>query len=508
MHHSPSCIAVELIVNRLRPETLARFPTQVVRPRYDRETLQPGLGHIGVGAFHRCHQCDFTEDAIEAGARSWGVIGVNIKPPNLLEALAPQDGLYTRTLRKGTQEQTRLIGCIKRVIYAPTPDGLENAIAALAAPEIAAITMTITEKGYGHVPATGELDTSNPEVTHDLSEPDRPRTAIGFLVRVLARRRKIGGGPVTLVSCDNLPANGRLLQRVLTEFTVRRRGDGLLDWIEDHVGFPSTMVDRIVPATTSEDIENLRQQLGVLDLAAVVGEPYRQWVIEDTFRGRRPPWDQAGATFVNGVKPYEHIKMRLLNAAQSNLSHLGALLGHTFSFEAAADPLLAGLTHRMLERESAMTLSQVAGMTIGDYIATTFERIRNTAIRHRCHQIGTDGSQKIIQRFLSPYRERRSKGQESQLLEVAIAGWMAYVAAGAKRFGRRWKADDPIVTQMLSIADAPSSAITDIVSNALKIRQIFGDDLQGPDLRLRLAAHVDGLLGPNPASYLATLFHA
>ena len=359
------------------------------------------MAHIGVGAFHRCHQAEYADDMLEARFGPYGIVGVNLAGPRLADLLAPQDGLFSRTLREGGRAETRVVGAIRRVIDVEDAISAEAAVAALAAPAVQVVTMTVTEKGYCLTPATGALDRDNPALAADLSGGFPPRTLLGLLALALERRRQANGEGLTLISCDNIPMNGARLRGAIIAFAAARSA-GLARWIESRVAFPATMVDRIVPATTAEDIEAVSAALGVRDEAAVVGEPFRQWVIEDSFAAGRPPWDLAGAAFVTDARPYEQIKMRVLNAAQSTLSHQGALVGHAFSFEAAADPVLSALTRRMLERETASTLPSAPGMEADSYIGTSLSRIRNPAIRHRCHQIGTDGSQKIVQRLARP----------------------------------------------------------------------------------------------------------
>jgi fructuronate reductase len=487
-------------MRRLNAGALANLPQAVRRPGYDREATQIGMAHIGVGAFHRCHQAEYADDLLEVGFSRWGLVGINLFPPRLADLLDPQDGLYSRTLREGDRGETRVIGSIKRVIDVLDAASAEAAVAALAAPAIQVVTMTVTEKGYGLVPSSGALDVENPAIEADLGGVFPPRSLLGLLARALERRSAASGSGLTLISCDNIPRNGDRLRGALLAFAGARSAD-LARWIERRVAFPCTMVDRIVPATTAEDVEDVSAALGARDEAAVVGEPFRQWVIEDTFADERPPWDRAGAQFAPDSKPFERIKMRILNAAQSTLSHQGALVGRAFSFEAAQDPALSALTERMLERETASTLPNVPGMEVKRYIETSLARIRNRAIRHRCHQIGTDGSQKIVQRLVDPLRERLQAGQRADLLTLAIASWMAYCLSGAPRFGRRWSPSDPWAERMIAIGQQ-SADFEDMAIAILGMAPIFGADLARPDLASAVASRLRGLLGSDARGYL------
>ena len=460
------------------------------------------MAHIGVGAFHRCHQAEFTDDMLEARFGDWGVVGINVREPRLTDLLAPQDGLFSRTLRQDGGARTRVIGCLRSVMDVADAESSALAVNTLATPSLGVVTMTVTEKGYCHVPASGALDFANSDIAQDLAGDAPSRTLPGLLCLALERRRATHGEALTLLSCDNVPSNGDLLRTILVAFAGRRSAP-LARWIEERVAFPNSMVDRIVPATSPQDLQFAARELGVADAGAVTGEPFRQWVIEDRFAGERPPWDMAGARFVRDARPFELIKMRILNAAQSTLSHLGALVGHEFSFEAVADPVPAALTRRMLERESVSTLPRVEGMAGRPTIDIALTRIANTAIRHRCHQIGTDGSQKIVQRLLNPLRERLAAGQKAPLLTLSTAAWIAYGLAGAKRFGRRWQVCDPWAAALVAIGDAPGASFEDMAKASLALHAIFGTDLAAPPLIAGLAGHLAGLLSGAPAAYLA-----
>ncbi len=487
-------------MDRLAPSHLAKLSGTIRGPRYDRSALRVGWAHVGVGAFHRCHQAEFCDDMLEAKFGDWGIVGVNVAPPRLDALLTPQDGLYSRTLSQGDRRETRIVGAIKRVIDAADTASAETAVSALASPDIKVVTMTVTEKGYCVIPATGALDVENPALRADLEGAAPPRTLLGLLARALERRMQDGVRGPTLVSCDNIPSNGERLRGALMDF-AERSSVKLARWIEREAAFPATMVDRIVPATTPDDVDWVSTALGARDEAAVFGEPFRQWVIEDRFAGERPPLDLAGAQFVADAKPYETIKMRVLNAAQSTLSHQGALVGRAFSFEAASDPVLGALARRMLERETAATLPRVTGMEVAGYIDTSIARVRNPAIRHRCHQIATDGSQKIAQRILDPLRERLAEGRPARLLTLSAASWIAYVCSGSSRFGARWAPSDPFARAIVAIADKAGD-FRAIAAAALGVRAIFGGDLARPETTETVAADLRGLLAGDPYAYL------
>lgn len=475
----------------LSPATLGRLPGGIGRPSYDRASLPVRVAHLGVGAFHRCHQAEYLEDLIEAGNWRGAEVGLNFAPPGLGGMLGPQGGLYSRTLAGGDRVATRVLGAITR-----WADGAGGS-AWLAQPGVTVVTLTVTEKGYCHVPATGMLDMGHPGIVADLA--GAAGTVPGFLVAGLAARAAAGAAPLALVSCDNIAGNGHVLRAVVRGM-AEAMAPGLLSWIDDNVSFPSTMVDRIVPATTDADLVAVAARLGLSDAAPVRGEPFRQWVIADDFRSDRPPWEAAGAEIVADVGAHEMIKMRVLNAAQTMLALLGALRGHEFTCQAVADDGLAAFVTATLRDETMPHLPAAQGMAHGPYLAQAMARIANRAIQHRCHQIATDTSQKIRQRILDPLRARRAAGLAAPGLETGLAAWLAYLRAG------RWEVPDPVAAQVAAVAREAQGVLAPFVAGVLGIRAIFGDDLGQDDaLAGRLTRKVAKLLerrdkgGPAPS---------
>ncbi|MER8920684.1 mannitol dehydrogenase family protein [Mesorhizobium sp. M0802] len=461
-------------IETLGPALLDRLPASVQTPSYDRTLLSPGMAHLGVGAFHRCHQAEYTDDLISLRFDRWGIVGINIRPPSLADTLGRQGGLYTRLIRENSHIEARVIGSIVRVV--DSQESAAPALGVLISPDIELVTMTVTEKGYCHVPSSGELDLGHPDIVHDLANPETPRSVPGLLVRALEQRRATHGRPLTLLSCDNIPANGIILGNVVRSF-AERRGNGLADWIAANVAFPSAMVDRIAPAVTQDDLDSVENWFGYRDGAVAVGEPFRQWVIEEKFAGRMPRWDLVGATFVDDVTPFEHLKMRVLNGAQTTLATLGVLAGLEHTSDAMADPLLSDFIRRMLVEETVPTLMPVPGILPLAYVEQSLARLKNTAIRHRNHQVATDGSQKIVQRLLNPIRDRLAMGQSIGLLSVPVAGWMAYLIQASERFGRRWPVSDPYAGKVAAIADATGPDASALVSAILAIDGIFDPGL-------------------------------
>ncbi|OLP62017.1 mannitol dehydrogenase [Xaviernesmea oryzae] len=484
---------------RLSKQTLAALPEVVARPAYDRSRLQIGIVHLGLGAFHRAHQAVLTEAVLEAGDLSWGIAGVSLRSPETRDALAPQDGLYTLDVRDGTGDRLQVIGALAACLVAPEDPGA--VLDLMAAPSTRIVSLTVTEKGYCHKPATGTLDEDHPDIRHDLANPSSPKTAIGFLVEALARRRAAGHAPFTILSCDNLPANGRTLARVVTRFAELRDPD-LGAFVAEHVDFPSSMVDRIVPATTDQDRALVAKALGLEDAWPVMAEPFLQWVVEDRFSGGRPDWGAAGATFVADVEPFELMKLRLLNGSHSTLAYLGYLAGHETVSDAMAAPGFAALLQGLMEDEVSPNLPELQGFDLPAYRTALIARFRNPGLRHRTWQIAMDGSQKLPQRLLQTIRARIAAGQPFERLALGVAGWMAY-ARGQDLAGRPIDVRDPLAGRIREVTEGRSTA-SELVGAYLTLSDVFGTDLPASQpFRAAVTQALDRLLTLGPQKLVA-----
>lgn len=404
--------------DRLSDATLARARAE--RPGYDRAAVRPGIVHLGVGAFHRAHQAVYVDDCLAAGARDWGIVGASLRSTDTRDALAPQDGLYTLAVRDGSGERLRVIGSLLALMVAPEdPAAL---VARMADPGTRIVTLTVTEKAYLRNSA-GDLDLAHPDVVHDLANAHLPRTVHGLVAAALQARRAAGTAPFTVLCCDNLPSNGATVRRLALQFAQARK-DGLANWIEDTVAFPSTMVDRIVPATTDAERERISAALGLDDAWPVATEPFMQWVVEDRFTLGRPDWEPFGVTMVADVRPYEEMKLRLLNGAHSGMAYIGMLAGKVHVSDAFADPQIRGFVDR-LWAEAIATLPTDAGLDTDAYTAELSQRFANPALMHRLGQIGTDGSQKLPQRVFNTARTRLQRGLPVPHLMLVVAAWIA-----------------------------------------------------------------------------------
>jgi fructuronate reductase len=456
-------------VTRLSEASLGRLPAEVSRPRYDRAAVRTGIVHLGLGAFHRAHMAAMTEDCLDAGARDWGIAAASLQSPATRDALAPQDGLYTLALRGNAAESLRVIGAVRHIIVAPEQP--QRLLAAMADPTVRIVSLTVTEKGYSADVVAGDLRLRDAGVQHDLAHPGQPRTALGFLAEALAMRRAAGTAPFTILSCDNLPGNGRLLHRVLTQFAAAR-DPALGAFVAREVACPATMVDRIVPATTDADRAMVADRLGMLDAWPVMAEPFRQWVIEDRFPTGRPDWALAGAEFTADVAPFEAMKLRLLNGAHSAIAAIGRLTGTTTVAEAIADPVIRGVV-QALWQEVAPTIAP--GIDVPAYTGRLLARFDNPALAHACAQIATDASLKVPQRLVAPLRDLSAQGRAAPWLCFALAAWMRS-STGRDETGRPMPLSDPPLAAW-SGRPGPDAPPEDVLRAFLGFRPVFGDGL-------------------------------
>ena len=422
---------------RLCASALGTLPSSIAVPAYDRSEQRVGIVHFGIGAFHRAHQAWYTDAALNAGERDWAILGVSMRSPGVAAQLNPQDGLYTLVECSAQGRSARVIGSVHEVLVA----GVARACLAIAltAPQTRIVSFTVTEKGYCRK-ADGALDFD--------------AAARGFypiLSDALRERQAAGCGGLTLLSCDNLADNGRQLARLMREWLAREAPD-LVAWFEAECTCPSTMVDRIVPATTSADRAEVAQLLGCLDEGAVMTEPFSQWVIEDRFARGRPAWENFGAQLVADVAPYETAKLRMLNGAHSALAYLGLQRAHTYVHEAMGDRAIRPLIEGIMRDEAAPTVAAAPGQDLDAYADALLARFDNPALNHKLIQIAMDGSQKIPQRWLETLEAQRLRGRECPGLLAAISAWIAHLR------GANGLVDDPLADSLCAVAQHGSDA--------------------------------------------------
>jgi fructuronate reductase len=481
-------------MRRLGFSTLSELPATVARPTYDPRAIGIGIVHLGIGAFHRAQTAVYSDDALAQERGDWGICGVSLRSAGVRDRLAPQDGLYTSVEKSPSAVRRRVIGSVREALF--LGDQRHEVLARMVAPETRIVSLTITEKGYCHDPATGRLNFAHPDIAHDLGRAEHPVSAVGLIVAALDARRSLHGRPFTVLCCDNLPHNGALVSGLVLSYAERRDAT-LAHWIRGHVTFPSTMVDRIVPATAAEDIAANDAALGVHDAAPVVHEPFKQWAIEDTFAAGRPAWERVGAQLVDDVAPFEAMKLRLLNASHSAFAYLGYLAGYEFIYQVAAQRDFVAYMRGLMHDEVAPTLSVPSGVDVSAYQDALVERFSNPVLPHRTQQIAMDGSQKLPQRLLGTIRDNLAAGRRIDRLALAVAGWMRYVA-GVDEAGREIKVSDPLASEFAHIAAAHQGDPEGLARGLLGLRAIFAEDLPanphftGEVIAWLTALHADG----------------
>ncbi|WP_336755615.1 mannitol dehydrogenase family protein [Pantoea sp. USHLN298] len=466
-----------------------RLPAEIQRPAYDRSQLKTRMVHIGFGAFHRAHQALCSDKLAAEHGSDWGYCEVNLNSGELIQALRKQQLLYTLTEMADDSLQTRVIGVITAALHGKG-DGIDAVIDALCQPDVAIVSMTVTEKGYCHQPASGNLNPDHPDIVHDLQNPQSPCSLPGLILAAIARRRELGLPPFSVMSCDNMPENGHVTRNVIVQL-AQRQDKALADYIQQQITFPSTMVDRIVPAMTDAAFDALAERLGSRDPVAVEAEPFFQWVIEDNFVSGRPAWEKAGAELVSDVLPYEEMKLRMLNGSHSFLAYLGYLAGYQHISDCMADPHFRAAARSLMVDEQAPTL-RTQGVDLEAYADSLIARYENRAIKHRTYQIATDGSQKLPQRLLDSLRWHLRNNSRCELLLLGVAAWMRYVGAIDEQ-GQPIEIRDPLkATLAETVASSEEGAPR--VRALLGLREIFGDDLaQNADLVARLTAYYQQL---------------
>ncbi|MGQ6546074.1 mannitol dehydrogenase family protein [Serratia sp. IR-2025] len=442
-------------------------------PQYDRSKLVSRLVHLGFGAFHRAHQAVYADILAQEHGSDWGYCEINlIGGEQQIADLKQQDMLYSVAEMSADAWQCRVVGVVKQALHAQV-DGLDAVFQALAQPEVAIVSMTITEKGYCHSPATGQLQLDHPLIMRDLANPHHPQSAVGVIVVALAQRKAAEQSAFSVMSCDNMPENGHVTRNVITTY-AKALDPALATWIETHVTFPSTMVDRIVPAVTPDTLAQVAQQTGVQDPAAVACEPFRQWVIEDNFVAGRPAWEQAGAELVSDVLPFEEMKLRMLNGSHSFLAYLGYLAGYPHISDCMQDEHYVKAARHLMLAEQAPTLN-TPGTDLEKYADSLLARYRNTALKHRTWQIAMDGTQKLPQRMLDSVRWHLANGSDFDCLALGVAGWMRYVG-GKDEQGQPIDISDPL-REEIARRVANSAEGEPRVMALLQMTSVFGRDL-------------------------------
>lgn len=439
MQHTPS---------KLSSKTLTSLPERVAIPRYDRRSVRAGIAHIGVGNFHRAHQALYVDRCLHlAGQEAWGLLGIGLGtgpgPAQKASDLQRQDCLFTLTeYASNGAVAVRVIGSMVDYLHAPADPAA--VLDRLADPAIRIVSLTITEGGYNIDEATGEFDLSHPDVEHDLSQPQSPRTAFGFVVEALNRRRTSGVGPFTVMTCDNLRHNGDVAHLAFTSF-ARARDAGLADWMERHVSFPNSMIDRITPMVDGSERQRLNGENGVDDLRPVMAEDYLQWVMEDRFCAGRPNFEAVGVDLRNDVREFEKVKGRMLNASHMTLCFPALLLGYREVHEAMADKRLRRLLELYMEKDAIPLLTAPAGLDLHGYKQMVLRRFANPAIHDQLLRICGNGAVKLPTFLFKTLATCLNEGRDITRFAFVFACFHHYLK-GQDEVGARFIPDEPHIS--------------------------------------------------------------
>lgn len=440
--------------------TLTKLPTdgRVDKPSYNRDEIQVGIVHFGVGGFHRAHQAMYVDRLLEMGlAKEWGICGVGVLPADrkMADVMAAQDGLYTLLLEHpdGTRS-ARVIGSI--VDYRYAPDDPEGVIELLAAPSTKIISLTITEGGY-NIDSLGE-----------------GVSVFGLVVEALARRRDRGVPSPTIVSCDNIEGNGDVARQAFTTYADRVH-PRLGEWMTANTKFPNSMVDRITPVTTPDVIAVVKNEFGVDDRWPVAAEPFTSWVLEDDFADDRPPFEKVDVLMVDDVVPYELMKLRLLNASHQSLCYFAYLAGYRLVHDAAGDPLFAEFLREYMDSEGTPTLKPVPGIDLPDYKRTLIERFANPGVKDTIVRLCFGSSDRIPKWLLPVIRENLRTGAPVRLSAATVASWARY-DEGVDEQGEPIDVQDQLADTLVPLAKSQLENPTAFIENT----DVFGDLAQQP----------------------------
>ncbi len=430
------------MTQKLGNTVLHSLPDTIAAPGYDRSALSPGIVHIGVGNFHRAHQAVYLNRLFELGEGwDWAIIGAGLMPYDkaMRNRLAGQDWLTTVVELDPDGLSARVCGSMIDFIDIDPAILIDR----LCRPDIRIASLTITEGGYFVDPNSGGFDTTHADIQADIEVAragGTPATVFGVLVAALLRRRNEGTPPFTIMSCDNLPENGHVARQAVIGYARALSADAA-DWISENVAFPSGMVDCITPATGDRERSLVRETFGLEDAAPVVCEPFRQWVLEDSFPAGRPALEKVGVEFVEDVAPYELMKLRILNGGHAAIAYPGALLGHHFVHDAMADPLIRGYLEKLEQDEIIPTVPEIGGVSFQDYLATVVKRFSNAAVGDTIPRLCLDGSNRQPKFILPTIQDRLDKGLPVEGLALEAALWCRY-CLGTDEAGRSLPLDD------------------------------------------------------------------
>ncbi|MGI9530505.1 mannitol dehydrogenase family protein [Lutimonas sp.] len=455
----------------INTKNLAQINQIIPGPSYDREKLPRGIVHIGVGGFHRAHQAYYVNQLNEKHSESkWRIIGVGLRQADVKigQVMQEQNGLYTLLIKHPDGKiQPQIIGSI--IDFKLSLDQSKEIIDAMAALSTEIVSLTITEGGYNFDPSTGNFDFENEAIQYELEHPDDPKTVYGYLTAALNKRRLAQIPAFTVISCDNIQHNGDLARNMLLAF-AKKQNAVLATWIEKEVRFPNSMVDRITPVTSQTDIDYLAANYGIKDAWPVTCEPFIQWVVEDRFSMGRPSLEKVGVQFVKDVKPYEKMKLRLLNAGHSVLGILGAIHGHQTINACMDDKTFVLFLKSFLDTEASAVLGELKGINLSDYKNSLLERFSNPNIKDSVSRICSESSAKLPKFLIATLQENLQQGGGIQLATLVVAAWCYYSDKGIDEKGQEIEVIDALKKELhLAASDTEKD-----VFSFIRQKSIFG----------------------------------
>ena len=438
------------------------------RPLRKKPKITPKIMHFGPGAFFRAFVASLIDDVNQKDIEKWGIIAVSLNSASTFNKLVGQDFVFNALSLSSAEKNAEQIVSISDFIVVEK-DG-KSVLEALSDEQIEIVSLTITEKGYYYNSNKKELDSASQNIIDDLGNPENPKTAVGFIVAGLRERYINKKTPFTILSCDNLPNNGAVIKKIVLDFA--QKIDPLLaKWISREVCFPSSMVDRITPATKDQDIINFAEEYGAYDTALVVHEEFFQWVIEDKFSVGRPKFELAEIQMVSNVELHEKMKLRCLNGTHSSLAYLGYLAGYNTISECVSHDSMVKYIQYLWEKEIIPTLETPEGENLNEYCNHLLKRYENSAIEHRTWQIAMDGSQKLPQRILETVTYLLKNEKSFTGMSLAVAAWMQFVS-GIDLNGKTIDVRDPMADDFAAIFKK-SKTSEKYVEALLNIKEVF-----------------------------------
>ena len=444
---------------KLARATLPLVSKSVHTPAYAPTSAQPGVVHLGLGAFHRAHQAMVFDQLLREGDMRWGIHGVGMTQPGLVNKLRAQDGLYAVRVAGANGIEWHVPGALWQTSVATTER--QNVLNAIAASSTRWITLTVTEKGY--TPALAQL-----------------------LIDGLRLRHAAGQAGLTIASCDNLQGNGHKLKAII-HATASSQDAELMTWIDARCAFPCSMVDRIVPAATEEVASAAKEALGMQDECALSTETFWEWVIEDNFVD---PSDAAllsrcGVRVTSKVHSYEEAKLRMLNGSHSAMALMGAITGRAHIADCIGSDHIQEFVHRLMTQEVAPHLSRTDW---ADYRDALIQRFGNPYLKHSVHQIATDSSQKIPQRWPPSVLGQMAKGQSFEHHALAAAIFLRYTLAKDEQ-GKAYALNDPQAESLMAIGANQASEPQACVRTLLAREDLWGKELAASEAWLERVSY-------------------